>query len=122
MDASSASVGTAESGTNGSSQGGAVDASSAKVGTAESKASGASQGGAVDASSVPAGRAESELCAASTSGTDQGNGDDPPVVLSERVAHELSDSGRPPVTVRGWIWGQSQRLKKVNNLLNKSKG
>ena len=48
---------------------------------------------------------------ASTSGPDQGNGEDPPAVLSGREAHELSDWGRPPVTVQGRTRGQSQRLE-----------
>ena len=50
-----------------------------------------SQGGAVAASSVPTGRAESDSGASAASGTDQGNGEDPPAVLSGRAAHELRD-------------------------------
>ena len=55
----------------------------------------------MDASSVPEGRAESDLSAAATSGIDQGNGEDPPAVLSGRAAHERSNWGRLPATVRG---------------------
>ena len=63
-------------------------------------------------SSISAGRAESGLSAASsTSGTAQEKGEDPPAVLSGRAAHDLSDWGGPPVTVRGRIRGQSQRLE-----------
>ena len=60
-----------------------MDASSAPAGGAEtSETMGSSQGGAVDASSVPAGRAESDPGEAPASDTDQGNGEDPPTVLS----------------------------------------
>ena len=45
------------------------------------------------------------------SGTDQGNGDDPPAVLSGREAHELSSWGRVPATGRGRTRGQSQHLE-----------
>ena len=73
-----------------SSQGGAVDASSAPAGRAETvETIGSSQGG-VDASSVPTGRAETDSGASAASSTDQGNGEDPPAVLSGRAAHELS--------------------------------
>ena len=111
VDAFSAPAGRAESETTGSSQGGAVDTSSAPVGRAESETSGSSHGGAVDASSIQAGRAESDLSAASTSGTDQGNGEYPPSILSGRAAHELNDRGRLPVIVRGRTRVQSQRLE-----------
>ena len=47
----------------------------------------------MNASSAPVGRAERDLSAASTSGTDQGNGEGPPRVLSGRVVHELSVRG-----------------------------
>ena len=94
-----------------SSQGGAVDASSVPAGRAETvETMNSSQGGAVDASSVPAGRAESGSDASAASGTDQGNGEGPPAVLSGRAAHELSSWGRPPPTVMGGTRGQSQRL------------
>ena len=70
-----------------SSQGGAVDAYSVPTGRAETvETINSSQGGAVDASSVPAGRAESDSGASAASGTDQGNGEDPPAVLSGRAA------------------------------------
>ena len=110
MDASSAPVGRAESQTRGSSQGGAVDASSGPAERGESEKIGSSHGRAVDASSVPAGRVESDFSAAPTSGTDQGNGEVPPAILS-RAAHELSDWGLPPATARGQTRGQSQRLE-----------
>ena len=35
----------------------------------------------------------------------------PPAALSWRAVYELSDWGRPPVTVRGRSRGQSQRLE-----------
>ena len=83
--------------TMGSSQGGVVDASSAPMGRAETgETMSSSQGGAVDASSVPAGRAESDPDAASASKTGQGNGEDPPAVLSGRPAHKLSSWGASP--------------------------
>ena len=95
-----------------SSQRGAVDASSVPAGTAETvNTMDSSQGGAVDASSVPAWRADSDSGASAASGTDQGNGDDPPAVLSGRAANELSSWGWLPPTVRGWTRGQSQRLQ-----------
>ena len=72
---------------------------------------GSYQGG-VDASSVPAGRAESDSGAPAASGTDQGNGEDPPAVMSGRAAHELSSWGRLPATVRGRTRGQTQRLER----------
>ena len=65
----------------------------------------------MDASPVPAGRAESDLSAASTFGTDLGNGGVSPAVLSGSVAHELSEWGRPPVTMLGRTRGQNQRLE-----------
>ena len=65
----------------------------------------------MDASSVPAGRAESNSGASAASSTDQGNDGDLPVVLSGRAAHELSNWGRLPATVRGRTRGQSQRLE-----------
>ena len=71
---------------------------------------GSSQGG-VDASSVPTGRAETDSGASAASSTDQGNGEDPPAVLSGRAAHELSSWGRLPATVRGRTRDQSQRLE-----------
>lgn len=108
--AGDAGDGTAE--TMGSSRGGAVDASSAPVGRVETaETMGSSQGGAVDASSVPAGRAESDPGEAPASDTDQGNGEDPPAVLSGRAAHELSSWGWLPATVRGRTRAQSQRLE-----------
>ena len=98
--------------TMGSSRGGAVNASSAPVGRVETaETMGSSQGGAVDASSVPAGRAESDPGEAPASDTDQGNGEDPPAVLSGRAAHELSSWGWLPATVRGRTRAQSQRLE-----------
>ena len=51
---------------------------------------GSSRGGAVNACSVPTGRAESNPAAASAFDTDQGNSEDPPVVLSGRETHALS--------------------------------
>ena len=81
MDASSASIGRAESETRGSSPGGARDTSSAPAGKAGRKTRGSSQGGAVDASSVPIGRAESDLSATSTSDTDHRNCEGPPAVV-----------------------------------------
>ena len=95
-----------------SSQWGAVDASSAPAGRAETvETMGLSQGGVVAASSVPAGRAESSSGASAASGTDQGNGEDPPVVLSGRATHELSSWGRLPARVWGPTRGQNQRLE-----------
>ena len=95
-----------------SSQGSVVDACSAPLERAETaETMGSSQGSAVDASSVPAGRAESDSGASAASGTDQGNDEDPPAVLSGRAAYELSSWGRLPATVRNRIWGQSQRLE-----------
>ena len=85
MDDYSARAGRGETETRGSPQGGTVDASSAPAGRAERETRGLSQGGAVDASSVPIGRAESNLSAASTSDTDQGNGEDPPVVILDGI-------------------------------------
>ena len=78
-------------------------------GTAETMDS--SQGGAVDTSSVPAERDESGSDASATSGTDQGNGEGPPAVLSGRAAHQLSSWGRLPPTVMGRTRGQSQPLQ-----------
>ena len=88
-----------------------MDASSVPAGRAESEPISSSQRGAVDASSVPIRTAESNLSAASISGTDQGNGDNAPAVLPGRAVHELSDWGRPPVTVRDRTRGQIQRLQ-----------
>ena len=102
--------GTAE--TMDSSQGGAADASSVPAGRAETvETMNSSQGGAVNASSVPAGRVESGSDASAASGTDQGNGEGPPAVLSGREAHELSRWGRLPPTGMGRTRGQSQRLQ-----------
>ena len=78
-----------------------MNASSVPAGGAESETSGSSQRGAVDASSVPVATAESDLKAASTNGTDQGNGEDSPAIMSGRAAHERSDWGWPLVTVHG---------------------
>ena len=90
-----------------------VDASSVPAGRAETvETMGSSQGG-VDASSVPAGRVESDLVASAASGTGQGNGEDPPAVLSWRAAHELSSWGRLSATVRGRTRGQSKRLEET---------
>ena len=44
------------------------------------------------------------------SGTDQGNGDDTPVVLSGREAQDLSSWGRLPPTVRDWTRSERQNL------------
>ena len=94
-----------------SSQGGAVNASSVPAGRAETiEMTVSSQGGAGYALSVPAGRAESNSSASAASGTDQGNGDDPPAILSEREAHELSSWGRLLPTIRGRTRCQSRRL------------
>ena len=95
-----------------SSQGGAVDTSSVPAGRAETvETMDSSQGGAVDASSIPAGRAKSEPGASTASGTDQGNGEDTPAVLSGRAAHELGSWGRIPLTVTGRTRSQIQRLQ-----------
>ena len=113
VDASSVPTGRAETvETMDSSQGGAVDASSVPAGRAETvETMDSSQGGAVDAPSVPAGRAESGPDASAASGTDQGNGEGPPAVLSGRAAHELNSWGRLPPTAMGRTRGQSQRLQ-----------
>ena len=50
------------------------------------EAMGSSRGG-VDASSVSAGRAESDSGASAASDADQGNGEDPPAVLSLSLIH-----------------------------------
>ena len=95
-----------------SSQGSAVDASSVPAGRAETvETLDLYQGGAVDASLVPAATAESDSGVSTASGTDQGNGHDPPAVLSGRAAHELSCWGRLLPTVRSRTRGQSQRLQ-----------
>ena len=60
---------------------------------------------------VSRGRAESDSGASAASGTDQGNGDDPPAVLSGRATHELSSWGRLPQTVRGRTRSQRQHLE-----------
>ena len=65
----------------------------------------------MNAFSVPAGRTESGSAASAASGTDQGNGEDPPTVLSGRAPHELSRSGRLLLTVMGRTRDQSQRLQ-----------
>ena len=52
----------------------------------------------MDASPVPARRAERDISTASTCGTDQGNCEDPPAVLSGREAHDLSDCRHSPVS------------------------
>ena len=57
----------------------------------------------------PAG--ESDSGASAASGTDQGNGEDPPAVLLGRAARERISSGRLPATVRGRTRGQSQHLE-----------
>ena len=94
------------------SQWGAVDTSLVPAGRTETaETMDSSQGGAVDASSVPTGRAESGSEASAASGTDQGNGEDPPAVLSGRAAHELSSWGRLSPTVMGRTRGQCQRLQ-----------
>ena len=110
MDASSAPAGRSESETNGSSQGGAVGASSAPAGRAKNGTRGSSQEGAVDAPSGPARRADSDPSAASTPDTDQGDGEDTRALLSRRAAHEHSNWGQLPATVRGRTRGQSQRM------------
>ena len=95
-----------------SSQGDAVDSSSAPTGRAEADEwMGSSQGGSGDAFSVPAGRADSDPGATAASDTDQGNRENPPAVLSDREAHELSSWGRLPTTVRGRTRSWSQRLQ-----------
>ena len=104
-------AGNGKAETIGSSQGGAVDAFLAPAGRAKSETIGSSQGGAVDAFSFLSERAKSDLSAASTAGTDQGNGEDSPAILSGRAAHELNDRGRLPVIVRGRTRVQSQRLE-----------
>ena len=89
-----------------------MNSSSVPAGRAETvETMDSSQGGAVDASPVPAGRAESDSSASAASGTDQGNNDDSPAVLSGRAAHELSSWGRLPPTVISQARGQSQRLQ-----------
>ena len=113
MDASSVPPARAETvETTDSSQGGTMATFSVPAGRAETvETTDSSQGGTMDASSVPAGRAESGSGASAASGTDQGNGEDPPAVLSGREAHELSSWGRLPPTVMGRTRGQSQRLQ-----------
>ena len=102
-----------------SSQGGAVDASLVPVERAETvDTMNLSQGGAVDASPVPGGRAESDSDIPATSGTDQRSGEDPPVILSERAAHELSSWGRLPPTGMGWTRVRANACRV--NLLNVS--
>ena len=92
-----------------SSQGGAVDTPSAPAGASKRvETMGSPQEGTEDASSVPTERAASDLSASAASGTDQGNGDVPPAILSGRAEHEVSSWGRQPATVRGRTWGQSQ--------------
>ena len=94
-----------------SSQGGAGGASSVPAGRAGAvETMDSSQEGAVDASSVLAGRAGSGSDASAASGTDQGNGEGPPTVLSGRAVNELSSWRRLPTTVMGRTRGQSQRL------------
>lgn len=62
---------------------------------------GSSQAGAVDAPSALEGIVDGDPSAASTSDTDEGDGEDPPAVLSRRSAHELSDCWeRPPATLK----------------------
>ena len=76
----------------GSSQGSAVDASSAPAGRAKTaETTGSSQGRTFDASQASADRAESDPGPPSASDTDQWNGEDPPVILSGRETHELSN-------------------------------
>ena len=113
MDASLVPAGRAETvETMELSQGGTMDASSILAGRAEIVETIYSiQGGAMDACSVPEGRAESDSSASAASGTNRGNGDDPPAVLSKREAHELSSWGQLPPTVMGRARGQSQRLQ-----------
>ena len=60
-------------------------------GTAETM--GSSQRGALDALSVPAGRAEGDPGAASASYTSQGNGEDPPAVLSGQHTSSAATGG-----------------------------
>ena len=75
----------------GSSHRGAVDASSVPARRAETvETMDLSQGGAVDVSSVPAGRTENDSGASAAYGTEQGNGEDPPAVLSGMAAQKLS--------------------------------
>ena len=105
-------AGDGTAGTMDSSQGGTVDASSVPAGRAETvETMDSSQGGAVDASSVPAGRTDSDSRASAVSGTDQGNGDDPPAVLSEKAAHAFNSWRRLPPAVKGRIRSQRQHLE-----------
>lgn len=99
MDASLAPAWRAETvETTGSFQGHAATASAVPAGMPKTTVTiGSSQVGAVDASSAPKGRAESDPSAASASHTDQGNGEDPPVVLSGRALHQLQRASE-----RGW--------------------
>ena len=95
-----------------SSQGGAVDAPSVPAGRAETvETIDSSHGGAVDASSTPVGKSERGSDALAASCTDQGNGEDPPAVLSGRASHELSSCGPLPPTVMGRTRDQSRRLQ-----------
>ena len=80
-------------------------------GTAETIDS--SQGSAIDASSVPTERAKSNSGASAASGTDQGSGDDLPVVLVRRDAYKLSSWRRLPPTVLGRTRSQRQHLEGV---------
>ena len=73
----------------------------------------------VHASSVPAGRAESGSDASAASGTDQGNGDGSPAVLSCRAAHEPSSWGQLTLTVLGRTRGQSHRLQDGSAVVQK---
>ena len=72
----------------------------------------------MDASPVPGGRAGSDSGISATSGTDQRSGEDPPVILSERAAHELSSWGRLPPTGMGWTRVRANACRV--NLLNVS--
>ena len=59
---------------------------------------------------VPAWRAEKDSGASAASGTNQGNGEDPPEVLSGRATHEVSSWGRLAPTVMSHFPG-SERLQ-----------
>ena len=113
VDASSVPAGSAEPvETMDSSQGGTADASSDPAGRAETvETMDSSQGAAVNASSVPAGGVKSDSGSSSASGTDQGNGGNPPAVLLGRAAHELSSWGRPSPTATGRTRSQRQHLE-----------
>lgn len=81
------------------------------VGGETAETIGSSRQGAVDVSSALARRTESDPGAASASDADEGDGEDPPAVLLGKEAHELSNWGRLPATVRGRTRDERQCLE-----------